>query len=261
MLKLNQVHHGDCLEVMKDIDDESIDLIITSPPYNNWRNKRTQRNRDSYWKSTNIVYDNYSDKMTDSDYIKLQINVINECIRILKSTGTMCYNHKDRIYNFEVFSPLQWILKTVAVYRQRITWDRCSMLAYNPVRFYRVEEDIYILGKKAKGFKWNKDTSKYLSIWRISPSSKEFHPASFPIEIPNRCIEAFTTEGDCVLDPFAGSGTTLVAASTLGRNFIGIDCSEKYCKIARQRIENPDYVKPTKFKKGFFTEEEIEAFS
>ena len=73
------------------------------------------------------------------------------------------------------------------------------MQAYNPVRFYRCEEDIYILGKQGK-FKWNKESAKYMSIWRILPTKNEDFPCSFPIEIPTRCIEAFTGNGDVVLD-------------------------------------------------------------
>lgn len=234
-------HHiitGDCLEVMKTFPDNSVDLVVTSPPYNNWRNRRTQANRSSYWKRTNIVYENHNDKESDDKYEQGQIDVLNEMLRILKPTGTICYNHKDRIFNFEVTTPISWILKSNAVYRQRITWDRCGMQAYNPVRFYRVEEDIYILGKQAKGFKWNKDAAKYLSVWRIPPNRNIYeHNATFPEEIVARCITAFTDVGDVVLDPYNGTGTTTKVACEMGRRYIGIDISEKYNKTAESRIK------------------------
>lgn len=234
---LDKIHLGDCLEVMKTLPDNSVDLVITSPPYNNWRNRRTQANRSSYWKRTNIVYENHNDKESDDKYEQGQIDVLNEMLRILKPTGTICYNHKDRIFNFEVTTPISWILKSNAVYRQRITWDRCGMQAYNPVRFYRVEEDIYILGKQAKGFKWNKDAAKYLSVWRIPPNRNIYeHNATFPEEIVSRCVTAFTDVGDVVLDPYNGTGTTTKVASEMGRHYIGIDTSEKYNKIAENRI-------------------------
>ena len=191
-----------------------------------------------YWERTNIVYDVCSDKEDDLIYEIKQIKVINEMLRVLKPTGTICYNHKDRIFNFEVKSPLEWILKTKAKYRQRITWDRCGMQAYNPVRFYRVEEDIYILGKEAKGFKWNKETAKYLSIWRIVPNKNIYgHNATFPEELVERCIKAFTDEGDIVLDPFNGTGTTTKVANDLNRKYIGIDLSKEYCNIAMKRLK------------------------
>tara|TARA_R110002167_G_C12488069_1_gene635172 strand:- start:49 stop:744 length:696 start_codon:yes stop_codon:yes gene_type:complete len=221
---------------MKTLPDNSVDLVVTSPPYNNWRNKRTQANKSEYWERTNIDYGTYDDKMSDVDYFNWQVEVLDECSRILKDTGTIVYNHKDAIFNYEVLSPITWIAKSKCIYRQRVTWDRGGMQAFNPVRFYRVEEDIYILGKKAKGFKWNKDCARYLSIWKINPSSKKDHPASFPLEIPMRCIKAFTNEGDVVFDPFMGSGTTGLAAKELNRSFIGIELDDDYYKAACERI-------------------------
>lgn len=241
MLELNKIHQGNCLDVMREFPDNSIDLIVTSPPYNNWRNRRTQAKRKDYWKRTNIVYDVCEDKQEDSVYENEQIQVINEMIRILKPTGTICYNHKDRIFNFTVKSPLEWILKTNAVYRQRITWDRCGMQAYNPVRFYRVEEDIYILGKQAKGFTWNKDAAKYLSVWRIPPNKNIYgHNATFPEELVKRCVLAFTEKDGIVLDPYNGTGTTTKVAKDMGRQYIGIDVSKKYNETAEKRMNEHD---------------------
>jgi len=233
LLELNKLYCIDVFEGLKLLENNSIDLIVTSPPYNNWRNKRTQKQREEFWQRTNIKYDSFNDKMTDEEYINWQIKIINECIRVLKPTGTFCYNHKDRIYNYEVFSPLVWILKTNAILRQKIIWDRGGMQAFNPVRFYRVEEEIYILGKKAKGFYWNNECAKYLSIWRINPTKKnDGHPCSFPEEIPKRCIESFTQEGMVVLDPFVGIGTTAKIAKRMNRKYIGFDNSQKYIDLA-----------------------------
>ncbi len=234
--KMNDVFCVDVMDGLRSLKDNTVDLIITSPPYNNWRNRRTQSSRENYWKRTNIVYENHDDKMSDKDYMQWQINIINECIRVLKPTGTMCYNHKDRIFNFEVLSPLVWILQSKAIIRQRITWDRCGMQARTKVRFYRVEEDIYVLGKQAKGFFWNKNAARYLSVWRISPSRNDGHICAFPPEIPKRCIEAFTEEGMLVLDPFAGSGTTLAVAKEMKRKYLGFDNSESCVSMAREKI-------------------------
>ena len=236
-MEVNKIYHGNCLDVMATFPDNSVDLIVTSPPYNNWRNRRTQANRKDYWKRTNIVYDNYSDKEEDDAYEAGQVAVINEMVRVLKPTGTICYNHKDRIFNFQVKSPIEWILKTNAVYRQRITWDRCGMQAYNPVRFYRVEEDIYILGKQAKGFTWNKEAAKFLSVWRIVPNKNiHGHNATFPEELVHRCVLAFTKKDDIVLDPYNGTGTTTKVAKEMERRYIGIDISEKYNTTAESRL-------------------------
>lgn len=236
-MDLDKIYIGDNFEILKTFPSDSIDLIVTSPNYNNWRNKRTQSKRKHYWDRTNITYDVCPDDEDDDVYEKKQIDIINEMLRILKPTGTICYNHKDRIFNFEVKSPLEWIFKTNAKYRQRIVWDRCGMQAYNPVRFYRVDEDIYILGKQSKGFKWNKEFAKYLSIWRIVPNRNIYgHNATFPEELVKRCIESFTNEGDIVLDPYNGTGTTTKVAHEMNRRYIGIDISKTYCETAGKRI-------------------------
>lgn len=237
MIEYNKIYTGNNLNIMKVFPDNSIDLIVTSPNYNNWRNRRTQKHRETYWKRTNIEYDVCDDKLSDEEYEYVQIETINEMIRVLKPTGTLCYNHKDRIFNFEVKSPLTWILKSNAKYRQRITWDRCGMQAYNPMRFYRTDEDIYILGKNSKNFTWNVEYAKFLSIWRIPPNKNVFgHPATFPEEIVKRCILAFTNIDDVVLDPYNGTGTTTKVANELGRRYIGIDLSENYNNIAKKRL-------------------------
>jgi modification methylase len=235
--KINTIYCENCLNTMAKMPDNIIDLIVTSPNYNNWRNKRVQAKRADYWKRTRIDYDVCTDKQTDEEYMNEQIKIINEMIRVLKPTGTICYNHKDKIFNFEVLSPLSWILKTNAKYRQRITWDRCGMQAYNPVRFFRVEEDIYILGKEAKKFVWNKEFAKYLSVWRIPPSRNVYgHPATFPTELVKRCIESFTNEKCIIYDPYMGSGTTAEVSLQMNRCFIGSEISEEYCRIAEERI-------------------------
>jgi DNA modification methylase len=226
---------GNNMSVLSTMQSDSVDLVVTSPPYNNWRNRRTQKERSDYWERTNIVYDVCEDKMSDADYQRSQVALINELVRVLKPGGTICYNHKDQIFNFKATSPLEWILRSDAILRQRVTWDRCGMQAYNPVRFYRVEEDIYILGKAHGKPKWNAGSAKDMSVWRVPPSRNvEGHPATFPSEIVRRCVEAFTDPGDIVLDPYNGVGTTTTVATRLGRVGIGIDISQAYCAIAAQ---------------------------
>jgi site-specific DNA-methyltransferase (adenine-specific) len=139
------------------------------------------------------------------------------------------------------------IRKSDAVYRQRVTWDRCGMQAFNNVRFYRVEEDIYVLGKRtgAPGnFVWNKEAAKYLSVWRIPPERKRMnHPAPFPSELAKRCIEAFTEPGMLVLDPYSGTGTTCAEAKRLGRQYIGFEKSPKYAELSEDYVANLSYLK------------------
>lgn len=236
-IKCGVVHVEDCMLTMRRLPDSCIDLVVTSPPYNVWRNRRTQAAKADYWSRTNIVYDNHSDKMADAAYEDWQVTVLNELGRVIKPTGTIAYVHKDRITDFVCVSPLSWIERSDLVVRQRITWDRCGMQAFNNVRFYRNDEDIYLLGTCAKGFKWNKEAAKWMSVWRIPPARKGGHPAPFPEEIPFRLIQAFTDEGDVVYDPFMGSGTTALVAERLNRRWIGSEISEAYRDITIQRLE------------------------
>jgi site-specific DNA-methyltransferase (adenine-specific) len=84
MIETNKIHNLEDLQGFKLMPDNTVDLIVTSPPYNNWRNRRTQARKKEYWERTNIVYDNFDDKMSDEDYEAWQIAVINECLRVLK---------------------------------------------------------------------------------------------------------------------------------------------------------------------------------
>ncbi len=232
-----QIYHGDCCEVLESLDS-IFQCCVTSPPYNNYRNRRTQRSKEAFWKRTNIVYESHSDEMTNEEYDSWQIWIINEIIGYhLSLDGVLCYNHKDQVFNFSVRSPLEWILQSNAELKQRITWDRCGMQAMNPVRFYRVEEDIYVLGHQGQKPKFNSEYAKLLSVWRVIPEKEIIHPAPFPTEIPLRLISAFSEINDMVLDPFMGSGTTLLAAKDLGRKAVGIEIEEKYCEIAARRLE------------------------
>jgi len=230
------LYNGDCLEKMKDIPDGSINLIVTSPPYNNYRNRRTQQQKKEFWDRTNIVYNSYSDDLSDEDYFDWQKNFINECMRCLTPDGVLAYNHKDLIHDFEVISPMSWILASDGILKQRITWDRMGCQAINPVRFFRKEEDIYIIGKRGKP-KFNPEFAKLTSIWRVLPSKKNGHPAPFPVELPELLIKSFTDINDVVLDPFMGSGTTGVACVNTNRNFVGIELDVEYFKLAQERIE------------------------
>lgn len=228
------IYHGDCREVVPRLPE--VDLVVTSPPYNNWRNRRTQASRSDLWQRTNIVYDQFGDDAPDDEYQEGQVEIMDKCLERLRLTGTIAYNHKDQIFNFKVTSPVTWILRSKGILRQRVTWDRCGTQACNPIRFHRLEEDVYFIGHDVgSNFKWNPDAAAFSSIWRIVPDGKNGHPAPMPLSLAGRCVSSFTDQSDLVLDPFMGSGTTLLAAKEQHRKAIGIEISEKYCEIAAKR--------------------------
>ena len=245
LLPENEIITGNNIEILKTFPDNSVPLIITSPNYNNYRNIRTDKSKKDYWDKTNIVYKGEcTDNEPEEIYQQKQIVIINEMVRVLKPDGVIVYNHKDRYDKFTYISPMEWIEKSNAVKYQPIIWDRGGPGGLqNPCRFYRTYEYLYILSKSRKQSKWNKKAAKYGDIWRIQPAKttkKYDHAVPFPGELVRRCVLAFTNEGDIVLDPYNGSGTTTKVAYDLNRKYIGIDIYDGYCKTAQKRIEEEE---------------------
>ena len=139
--------------------------------------------------------------------------------------------------------PLEWILKSKWCLKQEIIWNKNIAANIRGWRFWQIDERIYWLYKPIKNNKIGKELlSKHAlltSIWNIIPDKNIIHPASFPIALPTRIIYSIMNEEEgTVLDPYCGSGTTLVAAKFLKKNYIGIDISEKYTTLSKERLLN-----------------------
>lgn len=232
MLELNRIYNMDCLEGMKQMDDCSVDLIITSPPYNNYK-------ANGGTTVSSIVYDEYDDKMDEDEYQDWQVCVLNECYRVLKDGGSMFYNHKNRYVDRDVISPMGWIKKSQFTIRQEIIWDKKIAANLRGWRFWNVDERIYFL-QKGKPTELKIETAMMSSIWRIRPQVKsEFnHPCAFPKKLCDNCISILETDGCVVLDPFIGSGTTAISALDSNNFYIGFEISKMYCDIAEKRLRN-----------------------
>ncbi|MEA3272041.1 MAG: site-specific DNA-methyltransferase [Patescibacteria group bacterium] len=139
--------------------------------------------------------------------------------------------------------PMDWLRKTKWAVRQEIVWDRMIAANIRGWRFWQVEERIYWLykpeGKKLIGKELESKHALLSSIWRFSPERKNPHPAPFPLALPLRAIYSIMDdEKGIVIDPYGGSGTTLVAAKMLGHEYLGIDISKEYIKLAENRLQN-----------------------
>lgn len=227
---------GDTLSELKKLEDSSIDMGVTSPPYNKQENKKG-------WLVKNVLYDNTCDKLSEEEYQANQIAVLNEMYRITKEGGSFFYNHKIRWERGKLLHPLQWVLQTKWNLRQEIIWDRGIAANIRGWRFWQVEERIYWLqkpkGKNLIGEELQSRHALLSSIWRIRPESNNAHPAPFPLALPLRCIFSILNEnGGIVIDPYCGSGTTGIAAKILNCDFIGIDNSKQYLSLAENRITN-----------------------
>lgn len=227
---LNKIICGDCLEVMKKLPDNSIDCVITSPPYN----KNNKKKPNSSWARMNIDYEVYDDNLPEEQYQEWQKAIIAELLRVIKPEGSIFYNHKPRYRNLRCLLPTDFIpMKNL---RQLIIWQRYSSPNVSPITFMQNTEHIYWLCKDKPRF--NKEFFRFGEVWKMNYDIGNNHPAPFPITIPNRCIEATTKAGDIVLDPFMGSGTTAMSAKQLDRNFIGVELNPEYCEIAKERLKN-----------------------
>lgn len=231
---LNQMHHGDCIELMNRMPAESIDLCVTSPPYNlrNSTGNGMKDGRGGKWEKARLIngYENHTDNMPHDEYTEWQRNCLTAMMRLLKNDGAIFYNHKWRVQG-GLLQDRHDIVSGFPV-RQIIIWQRSGGINFNAGYFLPTYEVIYMICKP--DFKLAPKANAQGDVWSIPQESNNPHPAPFPVELVQRCIRS--TNAQIVLDPFAGSGSTAIAAESCGRQWIGIDISREYCQMANDRI-------------------------
>ena len=239
----------DCLEGLRLIGDESVDLVVTSPPYN------VDLGNNKYHKNP---YDIYNDNRDHHEYIAWLKDIFTNIYPKLKKGGRVCINigngrngavpTASDIMNFMKdigYIPFTTIIWDKSQVGNRTSWG--SFQSPSSPSFPTPFEFILVFCKESRklNYKGDTDLSKEefikwsLALWRFAPETKQKvigHNAMFPIELPKRCIKMFSWIGATVLDPFMGSGTTAVAAKELNRNFIGFEISKEYCDIAKKRL-------------------------
>jgi site-specific DNA-methyltransferase (adenine-specific) len=173
-------------------------------------------------------------------YVEWQRECLTEMVRLIKPNGVVFYNHKDRVQN-GTLQQRRDITQGFLV-RQIITWDRGSSLNINQGYFRPDTEQIYMVVKERKGFKIRKPFNSLSNVWYVQPErGTNKHPAPFPLQIAQRCLMAHP-DPCVVLDPFGGSGTVAVAAMGIGADYILIEKSAEYCKMAQERLSS-DFVR------------------
>ena len=231
---INQIHQGDCLDVMAEMPDGSVNLVVTSPPYNllNSSGNGMKNGNGGKWSRAALMqgYAEHSDAMPHDDYVGWQRECLNEMLRVLTPDGAIFYNHKWRVQK-GLLQDRNDIMDGFPV-RQIIIWQRSGGFNHNPGYFLPTYEVVYLIAKPQ--FRLAPKAGGIGDVWRIQQDRGNPHPASFPVELARRAIAA--TAAEVVLDPFIGSGTTAVAALMEGRRYVGIDVSDEYCEWARERI-------------------------
>ncbi|GIV11697.1 MAG: methyltransferase [Fimbriimonadales bacterium] len=222
----------------------SIDLIVTSPPYN-----------------VAVVYGTHRDDLSYTEYLQFCEAWLARCYEWLKPDGRFCLNiplDKNKGGQQSVGADITTLAKRIGFhYHSTIVWNEGNisrrtawgswLSASAPYVIAPVELIVVLYKyewKKTSGSKQSDITAEEFmewtnGLWTFNGESRKRvgHPAPFPLELSKRCIKLFSYVGDVVLDPFAGSGTTLIAALMHGRRAVGLEIEPAYCELARQRIE------------------------
>jgi site-specific DNA-methyltransferase (adenine-specific) len=225
------------------IKDDSIDLIVTSPPYN-----------------VDIKYNSHDDTMSYDDYLSFTKEWLTRCYEFIKDDGRFCLNiplDKNKGGQQSMCADITTIAKQVGFkYHSTIIWNEQNisrrtawgswLSAAAPYVIAPVEVIVVLYKKewkKTSGSRKSDITKKEFmewtnGVWNFMGESKKRvgHPAPFPVELPRRCIKLFSFIGDTILDPFLGSGSTLLACLQTGREGIGVDIDKKYCELAKRRL-------------------------
>lgn len=233
---LNKIICGDVLEIMKKIPDGSVDIVVTSPPYNlkNSTGNGMKDGRGGKWANAALQkgYSHHPDCMPHDEYVEWQRKCLTEMLRIIPEDGAIFYNHKWRVQN-GLLQDRQDIVSGFPV-RQIIIWRRKGGFNFNPGYFVPTYEVIYLIAKK--DFRLAPKANGYGDVWEFTQEMNNDHPAAFPIDLIDRIISS--TNAKTVLDPFMGSGTTAISALNHGRQYVGIEISPEYCEMAEKRIRD-----------------------
>jgi site-specific DNA-methyltransferase (adenine-specific)/modification methylase len=205
----NQIINCDCLEVMKTFPDRSIDLVLTDPPYNAKNIGPNQK-----------IYEGQRMQLPEKEY---------------REFCQDWFYQADRVGKNLLFTPG---ISNVCFYPQPywiIAWHKPAAVSFNRMGGFNAWEPICFYGKMPKNKRLGQD---YIlcNTMNFTKGPEKDHPCPKPIELWKILVDKFSNEDDLILDPFLGSGTTSTASKQLHRRFIGIEISERYCQIARERL-------------------------
>ena len=256
MLEINRIYNMDCLDGLRLLDDDSLDLIVTSPPYYNAKD-----------------YAHYGSYEIYMDFLR---DVFSLCLHKLKESRMCCVNvsviivprTKRNSQSSRLALPFHFVNLLEAIgyeFLEDVIWVKPEGAAKNRNGgFYRhrqpvaykpnvVNEYIFVFKKPSK-FLIDKVVRSYTgevrqaslvtsdyersNVWRINPDTASLHPAPYPAELSDKLIQYYSYVGDVVVDPFMGGGTTALSAKKYGRNYIGFEINREYFKTAQDKILN-----------------------
>jgi site-specific DNA-methyltransferase (adenine-specific) len=239
-MKVNKIFNEDCLQTLERFDDNSIDIVITSPPYNmNLRIRNGSYCSRQIVKEFSTKYEGFDDNLPIDEFYELHSKIIRELLRV---SGIIFYNIQivtgSKRAFFKIIGEFSEQLKDIVI------WDKgVSQPAMSPGVLNRQSELILIFEKdnaiSRKFSKYNFERGTLGDIWNISRGKKidKSHGAVFPEKLVSTILENFSNEGDIVYDPFMGSGTTAVVSQKLNRKWLGSELSPNYCELIQKRVD------------------------
>lgn len=253
----NKIINGNCVDVMKGFDENSIDLTLTSPPYDNLRS----------YKGFTFPFNEIVEELYRVTKVGgIVVWVVNDATIEGSETGTsfkqalkfmeVGFNLHDTMI-FQKTNPIPQIYRKRynGIFEFMFVFSKGTVKTHNPIMIDCLHAGLELNGTTYKNFSKGEQKREKMAlpvksqkikgnIWEYVVGKKaedqeaKGHPAPFPCALARDHINSWTNEGDVVFDPMNGSGTTCISALKLGRNYIGVDISDEYCEIARNRIKN-----------------------
>lgn len=208
-----KLYNGDCLEIMKEFADKSVDISFTSPPYNRKRNDK---------------YENYDD--TIEDYFGFLCKFTDELLRITKKWSfiNIQTNYYNRTEIYKYIGNYADKIQNIIIWEKTNPMPACGNNITNAVEYFIVMGD--------KSLKSNTTYTKNHISSSVNSKMDKTHKAVMKQEVCDWFIEKFTNENDLILDPFMGLGTTGISCKKMNRDFIGIELNKEYFNMAEKRI-------------------------
>jgi site-specific DNA-methyltransferase (adenine-specific)/modification methylase len=242
-IELNKIYKESCLETLKRMKDNSIDSVITSPPYN-----MNLRIRNGVYCSRQIVkelstkYANFDDNLPIDEYYELHLSILKELLRV---SNMVFYNIQivtgSKRAIFKIIGELSDYLKDIVI------WDKGNGQPAMAERVMNRRTELILIFDKNNAISRQFDVCNFKrgtldDLWLIKRGKKvsSEHGAVFPEELIYTILENFTKEGNTIYDPFMGTGTTAVVSKKLKRNYIGSEISDEYIKVANKRLKELD---------------------
>ena len=252
---MNDIILGDCLEVMRGFDDECIDLTVTSPPYDNLRTyggysfdfEPIARELYRVTKDGGVVVWVVGDQTKDGSesgtsfkqalfFMECGFNLYDTMIYQKLNYAPLTHNRYEQAWEYMfVFSKGK--PKTFNPIMEASTW--AGKLRYGKEAYYKKNDGVLVDTGKREPINKQKIRSNIFAyqVGSLTETAKFKHPAMFPLKLAKDQIRSWSNEGNTILDPFCGSGTTLKAAKDLGREYIGVEINPEYVKIAQDRLK------------------------